>query len=168
MKLKNIFLCIAAVTVSLFAMTACADTMSDSDKALQQQLIGGWVPLEDSYEQVDADGNVIEFSVYEFTESKTKFHDVSSDSVSSSLINEYTITDGKYKVIVDGEAMYAKISFSDEGNLIWYTDDSEDEFRPLTEEEIEEYNIPIGQAIAEEETEESETDDTDGGSDNEQ
>ena len=52
--------------------------------------------------------------------------------------------------MVDGKPQYEGIGFNDDGNLVLYTDSTQDEFRKLTDEEIAEYNIPIGQLLASE------------------
>lgn len=146
MRLKKNFLCLIIAAAALFSFAGCSDTSAE-DAALNQQLIGGWVPLIDSNYTADENGNTLSFTVYEFTGSITKIHQVSASVIYSNLINEYEITDGKFKVIVDGKAEFAKIAFAENGDLLWYTDSETIEFRPLTEEEQKEFNVPIGQTL---------------------
>jgi hypothetical protein len=149
--------------LALCAFAGCSDSTAVEDAELNQKLIGGWVPLDTSLYEYDEDGNITSYPVYEFTGSVTKAHIVGSPYVSSYVVNEYEIKDGKYKVIVDGVAQYAKIGFTDEGNMLWYTDDEVTEFRPLTEDEIIENGIPIGQAVGDEVDETSDETQTDDG-----
>ncbi|MCD7730737.1 MAG: hypothetical protein LUI05_04485 [Oscillospiraceae bacterium] len=159
MKIRNLFLCV--IMAAVFTLVGCSDTSAE-DAALAQKLMGAWVPLVDENYTEDEDGNVLSFTVYEFTGYSTKVHIVNVGVVYSYPVNEYTITDGKFKVIVDGKAEYAKIDFSEEGNLLWYTDTETTEFRPLTDEEQSEFGIPIGQTLTFE-TEEGETGSQDAG-----
>lgn len=146
MRLKRAFLCLIVAAAALFSFAGCSDT-SVEDAALSQQLIGGWVPLNDDFYTADENGNTLTFTVYEFTGSVTKLHEVSTGRVSSYFVNEYEIKGGKYKVIVNGSAEFAKIDFAENGNLLWYTDTETTEFRPVTDEEVKEFGIPLGQTL---------------------
>lgn len=146
MRLKNVFLCLVIAAAAVFSFAGCSDT-SVEDAALNQKIIGGWVPLNDDFYTADEDGNTLTFTVYEFAGDITKLHKVSADVIYSYLMNEYKIEDGKFKAIVDGGVAYAKIGFADNGDLLWYTDTETTEFRPVTQEEIDEFKIPIGQTL---------------------
>lgn len=135
---------IAAAAV--FSLAGCSDTSAE-DAALNQRLIGGWVPLVDDYYSADENGNTLSFTVYEFTGTITKVHHISAEVIFSDLVNEYEITEGKFKVVFDGKAEFAKIDFTDNGNLLWYTDAETLEFRPVTEEEVQQFGIPLGQTL---------------------
>lgn len=131
------------MTVAVFCMAGCSSFSEEENQAIHRQLLGAWVPLNDPELEQDAEGNVLKFSVYEFMETETRYHVVQMEQTSSSVVNEYTITDGKYKVITDMGAQFSGIRFTETGNLVLYTDSSSDEFRPLTQEEIEEFGIPV-------------------------
>lgn len=146
MRLKKAFLCLIITAAALFSLAGCSDTSAE-DAALNQKLIGGWVPLNDAYYSADENGNTLTFTVYEFTGTITKVHEVSTDTISSYFVNEYEIKDGKFKVLVDGKAEFAKIDFTDNGDLLWYTETETTEFRPVTEEEIQEFCIPLGKTL---------------------
>lgn len=143
MKLKRILFCVIVMMMAVFCMTGCSGFSEEENQAIHNQLMGSWVPLNDPELEQDAEGNVIKFSVYEFMETETRYHVVQMESTSSSSVNEYTITDGKYKVITEMGAQFSGIRFTDAGNLVLYTDTSADEFRPLTQEEIKEFGIPV-------------------------
>ncbi len=145
MKIRNIILCVIISLTALLSFAGCENTAA-SDAELHKQLIGGWVPIEDTAAEYDGNGNVTAFSVYEFTATKTKYHLVKGEMIETSELNEYQIVGGNYKAIVEGGAQFAKIKFSNKGNLLWFTDESITEFRPLTQEEIDEYSIPIGKS----------------------
>ena len=127
-----------------------------SDDALHEQLMGSWVLLGDGNIEYDAEGNMVSFSVFEFTENKTKVHKVEVPNIYSWVVNEYSIKDGKYMVIKDGQSMYEGIRFTDEGNLELFIDATVDTFRRLTDEEQVEYAIPIGQSNIDEAMESAE------------
>ena len=145
MKLKKILACVITIAAAVFCMAGCGEDTSVQDEALHRQLMGAWVPLNDYELEYDGEGNVVKFSVYEFTETETRYHIVRSDSTYSSFVNEYSISGGRYKVSTEMGPQYAGIKFTETGNLVWFTDDSSDEFRPLTEEEKTEFVIPLNQ-----------------------
>lgn len=146
MRLKRLFLCLIIAAAAVFSLAGCSDTSAE-DAALNQRLIGGWVPLVDDYYSADENGNTLSFTVYEFTGTITKVHHISAEVIFSDLVNEYEITEGKFKVVFDGKAEFAKIDFTDNGNLLWYTDAETLEFRPVTDEEVQQFGIPLGQTL---------------------
>ena len=149
MRLKKLFVCAVIIAASVFSMTACSGT-SAKDAEIAQKLVGGWVYLNDEDIAYNDDGSLLNFKVFEFTGSSTKIHVVSDSQIMSWYVNDYEIKNQKYTVMVDGKPQYEGIGFNDDGNLVLYTDSTQDEFRKLTDEEIAEYNIPIGQLLASE------------------
>lgn len=153
--LKKITALVLVIALSVMA-AGCSDSGASqeegnvSDDALHEQLMGSWVLLGDGNIEYDAEGNMVSFSVFEFTENKTKVHKVEVPNVYSWVVNEYSIKDGKYMVIKDGQSMYEGIRFTDEGNLELFIDATVDTFRRLTDEEQVEYAIPIGQSSIDE------------------
>ena len=154
MTLKRVFVCVAMLITMAVCMTGCVSSTSENE-AIHQKLMGAWVPLEDFNQELDAEGNVAKFTVYEFNETQTIYHIVEMEKTFSSLVNEYTISDGKYKVVDQTGVQFAKIEFTEEGNMLWITDSTKDEFRPLTEEEIETFAVPLNKEdlFTEDETE---------------
>ena len=144
MKIKNIIAVVVTLMAAVFCLAGCSKDTSAEDMSLQQKLMGCWVPVNDAEQVVDDEGNIVRFSVYEFTETETRIHLVEMERTESYVINEYSIYNGKYKVMVENTAQFAKIEFGENGNMFWVTDTSRDEFRPLTEEEIKEFGIPVG------------------------
>lgn len=143
MKLKKITAYLVAAVLSLFTLTACGT--SEQDQIMTNKLVGGWILADESSFEYDADGNLITIDVYEFTPTQIKYHVASiNGAVSSVVVNDYTVSGGKIKVVADGKVQYAKIVFADNGNLLWYTDDSANEFRKITQEEIDTFAIPLG------------------------
>lgn len=133
--IKKITALVLMIVLSVMA-AGCSDSgMSEEDMEIHEKLIGAWVPVNDIYAVYDAEGNLAQFSVYEFTGTKTKYHEVKADSVISWVVNEYTIKNGKYRVVFEGKTMVQDISFNEDGNLVLYGDGESDEFRRFTDEE---------------------------------
>ncbi|MBQ2824357.1 MAG: hypothetical protein IJF18_07250 [Oscillospiraceae bacterium] len=152
MTLKRTFLCIFIAITALFVFTGCGENYKAIDAELHQKLMSNaWVPVEDDKAAYDSEGNLVQFSVYEFTETLTKVHIVQAATTNTFKANDYTIKEGKFRADVDGVVMYAKIDFNQSGNLLWITDDMTQEFRPLTYEEIIEFNVPVGKTMSFEE-----------------
>lgn len=155
--MKKITALVLMIVLSVMA-AGCSDSGASSeedialDNAIHEQLIGSWVLLGDDNIAYDEEGNMVSFSVFEFTENKTKVHEVGVPNVYSWVINNYSIKDGKYMVVKDGVEMFEGIRFTDEGNLEMFTDTTVDTFRRLTDEEQAEYSIPIGQSSIDEAT----------------
>lgn len=144
MKIRRIIACMITVMLAVVCMVGCGSGVTaEENEALHQKLMGSWVPLVDPNLEYDAEGNVSKFTVFEFTENETRYHVVEMERTGSEIVNNYTISDGKYKVITETGAQFAIIEFTESGNLMWRTDSSADEFRPLTEEEIKEFGIPV-------------------------
>ena len=143
MKIKKFFSCFILITAAVFCMAGCSSVSDAENEAIHRQLMGSWVLLNDNELETDADGNVVKFSVFEFLETETRYHVVQTTVTDSYPLNEYTIYDGKYKVITDKGAQFSGIRFTETGNLVLYTDSTSDEFRRLTEEEIAEFGIPV-------------------------
>ena len=144
MKIRRIIACMITVMLAVVCMAGCGNGVTaEENEALHQQLMGSWVPLVDPNLEYDEEGKVSKFTVYEFTENETRYHVVEMERTGSELVNNYTISDGKYKVITETGAQFAIIEFTESGNLLWKTDSSTDEFRPLTAEEIEQFGVPV-------------------------
>lgn len=149
--IKKITALVLMIVLSVMA-AGCSDSgMSEEDMEIHEKLIGAWVPVNDIYAVYDAEGNLAQFSVYEFTGTKTKYHEVKADSVISWVVNEYTIKGGKYRVVFEGKTMVQDISFNEDGNLVLYGDGESDEFRRFTDEEQARYHVPLGQLLNTEE-----------------
>lgn len=148
--IKKITALVLMIVLSVMA-AGCSDGMSQEDIAINEKMMGAWVPVNDIYAVYDADGNLAQFSVYEFTGTRTKYHEVKADSVMSWVVNDYTVKDGKYRVVYEGKTMYQDISFTEDGNLVLSGGGERDEFRPFTDEEQERYHVPLGQLLNSEE-----------------
>lgn len=152
MTLKRTLLCIFIAITALLAFTGCGEDYKAIDAELHQKLMStAWIPLEDDEAAYDSEGNLVQFSVYEFAEKLTKVHIVQASATSTFKANEYTIKEGKFRADIDGVVMYAKIDFNEAGNLLWITDDMTQEFRPITNEEVVEFNVPLGKTMTFEE-----------------
>lgn len=148
--IKKITALVLMIVLSVMA-AGCSEGMSQKDMEIHEKLMGAWVPVHDIYAVYDAEGNLAQFSVYEFTSTKTKYHEVKADSVISWVVNEYTIKDGKYRVVFEGKTMVQDISFNEDGNLVLSGGGESDVFRPFTDEEQARYHVPLGQLLNTEE-----------------
>ncbi len=131
------------MTFMLIIFTGCS-LQPEEDKEIAEQLVGMWVPLNDVYANYDEEGNQIAFSVYEFTGEKTNYHYVETPNIMSWEVNEYEIKNGRYYVYEAGMGLYQDIYFTDEGNLVLASENEKDVFRRMSQEEIDEYHIPVG------------------------
>lgn len=145
MMIKKAICVAAAVVMAVLCLTGCGASSVDSE-AIHQQLIGAWVLVNDPEVEKDPDGNIVRFGVYEFLETETRYHDVQMAMTNTYPINEYSIMDGKYRVMTEEGVQFSGIRFTETGNLVLYTDTTADEFRPLTDEEIKEFAIPVNKA----------------------
>lgn len=148
--IKKITALVLMIVLSVMA-AGCSEGMSQEDMEIHEKLIGAWVPVNDIYAVYDAEGNLAQFSVYEFTGTRTKYHEVKADSVMSWVVNDYTIKDGKYRVVFEGKTMVQDISFNEDGNLVLSGGGESDVFRPFTDEEQARYHVPLGQLLNTEE-----------------
>lgn len=159
--IKKITVLVLMLVLSVVA-AGCSDSSTSQeenvalDNAIHDQLIGSWVLMGEDNLVYDENGHLIGFTVFEFTEYKTKVHQVGVPNVYSWVINHYSIKDGKYVVDKDGTQMSEGIRFTDEGNLELFNDTTVDTFRRLTDEEQAEYSIPIGQSNIDEATDSEE------------
>lgn len=125
-------------------------TMTEKDLALQKSAEGFW-KADDStgYNQYDENGNFTTLTVVEFTNDfKYLLHycmpgdDNADGYVATGSPIDYTIEKEYFKVVINGEASYAIVSFSDDGQtMYWKTDDATDIFHKLSDEEVTEYGI---------------------------
>lgn len=153
--IKKIFAVMIMLAVSITVVCGCAEQNSTAD--IQDRLIGGWMSVnekDDSYVYND-DGTLAKLTVYEFTPTQIRYHFVtlSDGSVKSGVIYNYIIENGKVKIIDTDDTTqfgYTTVEFSDDGQLTWNIPNSEpDVFRPITDEEIAKYQIPLGKEIVE-------------------
>lgn len=150
MKIRKIL--VGIVFAAMLAFTACAsgDTqMSEEDAALRQKLIGVWFYPESA--EYDEDGDLTAFSAYQFTDDNVlKRHDVESTQILSYLMDKFTIKDGKFIVDSNGQKQYAIIEIKDvdgTDHLLWKIETGTMEFIRMTDEEIEEYSIPVNKML---------------------
>lgn len=149
MNFKKVF--IGIIFAAVIALSACSKQDPEAaqrDAELHQKLIGVWM-YTDSVEY-DEDGNITSFSAYEFTDKDAKCHDVSATQILSYVIDKYTIKDGYYTVDVKGKEEYAVIDIREvdgKDHLYWNIDTGTQEFIRMTDEEIDEYHIPVGKLL---------------------
>lgn len=152
MKLKKVF--IGIIFAAVIALSACSKQDSEAaqrDAELRQKLIGVW--MYTASVGYDEDGNIASFSAYEFTDTYAKGHDVSGVQILSYVIDLYTIEDGYYTVDVDGKKERAIIDIREvdgKEHLYWSIDTGTMDFIRMTDEEIDEYGIPVGQLLPDE------------------
>lgn len=124
--------------------------MTEDDLALQRSAEGFWLADDSTgYNEYDEYGNLASRTVVEFTDDfKYLLHIcMSADSradgyVATSTPIEYSIEKKYFKLDIGGEASYAKVSFSDDGQtMYWGTDDVTDIFHRLSDEEAAGYGI---------------------------
>lgn len=139
------FVCVSAAGCSKEATRPTE--ISPEDKALHDQLMGAWVLLGDENIEYDEEGNMVAFSVFEFTDKKTKIHQVGATETRSWVINEYFIQDGKFNVIQDGKIRYQEFAFTEDGKLEMYSDNSVDTLRRLKDEDLGGRPIPLDQPV---------------------
>ena len=152
MTLKRTVLCVFIAITALFVFTGCGEDAAAKDAEIKQKLMStAWIPLEDDKAAYDEAGNIVQFSVYEFADTLTKVHIVQASFTNSFKANDYTIKDGMFRADVDGVIRYAKVDFTESGNLLWITDSMTQEFRPITNEEVIEFNVPLGKIMSFEE-----------------
>ena len=81
-------------------------------------------------------------------------------------MDKYTVKNGKFTVVADGRKQYAVVEIKEidgKDHLFWDIDTKTMEFIRMTDEEIEEYSIPVDKLLSSEaellgiETEPSET-----------
>lgn len=136
---------IGFMLAALILLTGCSgDTERGAeDAALYGELKGVWFYPDSAV--YDTDGDLTSFTAYQFTDEAVKRHDVTNSRVVSSLLGRYTIKDGKYAFVFNGQKQYALIEIRDvdgKDHLFWDNDTKTMEFVRMTDEEIEEYGIP--------------------------
>lgn len=148
---KKIFAAVFSA-VLLICTAGCSGeyVMTEDDLALQKSAEGFWLADDSTgYNEYDEYGNYTALTVVEFTNDfKYLLHtcmpaDSKADGyVSTSPPIEYSIEKKYFKVEIGGEASYAKVSFSDDGQtMYWGTDDATDIFQKLSDEEVNKYGI---------------------------
>lgn len=148
MKIRNFMAGIAFAAVFMF--TGCSDNSEQkaADAALQQELLGVWLYTDSA--QYDEDGDLTSFVAYEFTEQDVKRHTVTDTQIMSGVIDKYTIEDGKFTVVEDGQKVYAIIEIKQidgKDHLLWNIDSGGQEFVRMTDDEIFDYHIPAGELL---------------------
>lgn len=148
--MKKILTGIVFAAVMVLAACSGGDTqMSEEDAALRQELTGVWF-YPDSAEY-DEDGDLTSFSAYQFTDDEVvKCHNVESERTVSYLMGKYTIKDGKFVIDSNGRKQYAVIEIREtdgKDHLFWEIDTGTLEFIRMTDEEIEEYGVPVDKML---------------------
>lgn len=150
--------------VMLICMAGCSGdyVMTEADIAVQKSIEGYWLADDSTgYNSYDGNGNFLSLTAVEFT-SDYKFlvHEcMPGDSEADGYVMtyspvNYTIEDKMFKVDEDGTPNYARISVSDDGQILfWITDDQTDRYNRLTEEQAIEMGITPYDSAAWEETE---------------
>lgn len=164
MKLRKLLIGIIFSAVMLLTGCSGDPQQSEEDAALQQKLIGVWFYPESAV--YDDDGDLLAFSAYQFTNEIVKCHDVGGGQILSYALDKYTVKNGKFTVVADGRKQYAVVEIKEidgKDHLFWNIDTKTMEFIRMTDEEIEEYSIPVDKLLSGEaellgiETEPSET-----------
>lgn len=149
---KKIFAAIFAA-VLLICTAGCSGeyVMTEDDLALQRSAEGFWLADDSTgYNEYDEYGNFATLTVVEFTNDfKYLLHycmpgdDAADGYVATGSPIDYTIEKKYFKVEIEGEASYAKVSFSEDGQtMYWGTDEATDIFHKLSDEDIAKYGIP--------------------------
>lgn len=171
---KKILAAIFAAAV-LLCTAGCSKeyVMTEKDLALQKSAEGFWLADDSTgYNEYDQYGNFTSLTVVEFTNDfKYLLHtclpgDGNADGyVATNSPIGYTIEKEYFKVVINGEASYAIVSFSDDGQtMYWKTNEATDIFHRLSDEDINKYGIPAYNPAKWTETE-SGTDNTESESD---
>lgn len=161
--MKKIFAIIVSA-VMLICLAGCSKNyvMTEEDIAVQKSIEGYWLADDSTgYNSYDGNGNFLSLTAVEFTaDYKFLVHDcMPGDSEADGYVMtynpvSYTIEDKMFKVDDNGTPNYARISFSEDGQILyWITDDQTDRYNRLTEEQATELGISPYDPAAWEETE---------------
>ncbi|MCM1024140.1 MAG: hypothetical protein NC395_08800 [Prevotella sp.] len=143
---KKVFAFIAAAM--LICLSGCSEyVMTEEELALQKSLVGYWAAdVDTGYNEFSEDGALTGMMVVEFTDD---FHYL----VHSCLLDQgyaltyppidYSFEDMKFKVMVDGVASFARLTVSDDGQIMyWHTDDKTDTYRRLDKDMAASLGVP--------------------------
>lgn len=142
------FLTALIASAAAFTMAGCSDyVMTEKDLAVQKSIEGYWAAgSETGYNIYDADGNPELLMVVEFTDDFKYFlHEcyVNEGYVMTYDPIIYSFENEMFKVDVDGVDSYARISVSDDGQIMkWINDDLTDAYYRISEDEAKELGIP--------------------------
>lgn len=139
--------------VMLICMAGCSGkyVMTEEDIAVQKSLVGYWLADDSTgYNSYDGNGNFLSLTAVEFTEDyKFLLHDcMPGDSEADGYVMSYnpvsyTIEDRMFRVDENGMANYAKISVSEDGQILyWITEGQTDRYNRLTDEQAADMGIP--------------------------
>lgn len=145
--LRKIFAFIAAAALTV-GMAGCSDyVMTEEDLAVQKSVEGYWVAdASTGYNEFAEDGTLTVMTVVEFTDD---FHYL----LHKCLLDEgyaltyppveYSFEEQKFKVVTDGVPSYARLSVSDDGQVMyWYTDEKTDSYLRLGKEDAASLGVP--------------------------
>lgn len=160
---RKIFAAIVSA-VMLICLAGCSGNyvMTEEDIAVQKSIEGFWIADDSTgYNEYDGNGNFLALTVVEFTSDYKYLVHVCmpGDEQASGYVMtydpiEYSFEDKTFKVDVDGIASYARVSVSEDGQILyWITDEQTDRYNRLTNEQAMGMGIPEYDPAAWEETE---------------
>lgn len=150
--------------VMLICMAGCSKNyvMTEEDIAVQKSIEGYWLADDSTgYNEYDNNGNFLSLTAIQFTEDYNYlvYECMPGDGQASSYVRTYnpraySFEDKMFKVDVDGIASYARVSVSEDGQILyWITDEQTDRYNRLTKEQAAEMGIPEYDPATWEETE---------------
>lgn len=166
--LKKIFAAVVSAAM-LICMAGCSGNyvMTEEDVAVQKSIEGYWIADDSTgYNEYDGNGNFLSLLTVEFTSDyKYLLHVcMPGDGQASGYVMTYdpiaySFEDKMFRVDVDGTPNYARVSVSEDGQILyWITEDQTDRYNRLTDEQAAELGIPPYDPAAYEETEENSED----------
>ena len=165
---KKIFAAVVSAAM-LICMAGCSNNyvMTDEDIAVQKSIEGYWLADDSTgYNEYDENGYFTALTAVEFTSDyKYLLHVcMPGDGQASGYVLTYdpvaySFEDKMFRVDSDGIASYARVSVSEDGQILyWITDDKTDRYNRLTEEQAIELGIsPYDPAAWEEHDKNGET-----------
>lgn len=170
---------ILAVILSAAALLCTAGcskeyVMTEADLAQQKAAEGFWMSDDSTgYNQYDEYGNFLSLTVVEFTSDFNYLlhtcmpgDEYADGYVQSGSPIHYGIERGDFMVEFDGVKSYAKVSFSDDGQtMYWDSGEETDIFHRMSDEDVAKYCIPVYDPARWAETESVGDEPEDGGAD---
>lgn len=161
--MKKIFAAVVSA-VMLICPAGCSGNyvMTDEDIAVQKSIEGYWLADDSTgYNEYDGNGNFVSLTAVEFTSDyKYLLHVcMPGDGEADGYVMTYdpvaySFEDKMFKVDVDGTPNYARVSVSEDSQILyWITEDQTDRYNRLTEEQAIELGISPYDPAAWEETE---------------
>ncbi|MDE6595441.1 MAG: YgdI/YgdR family lipoprotein [Oscillospiraceae bacterium] len=150
--MKKIFAVIVSA-VMLICLAGCSGNyvMTEDDIAVQKSIEGYWLADDSTgYNEYDGNGNFLALTVVEFTSDyKYLLHVcMPGDGQADGYVMTYdpiaySFEDKMFRVDVDGTPNYARVSVSEDGQIMyWITEDQTDRYNRLTDERAAELGIP--------------------------